>query len=90
MQTFHQCKRSLHHPSFGAALVLHNTQTNKVPTHAFLVVAMDIFLLQACKKLTTNENKKTKKQNLKPYCVHTIKVTCCSVTPHLINKTNKV
>jgi hypothetical protein len=29
--------------------------------HAFLVVAMDTFLQQACKKLMPNENKKTKK-----------------------------
>jgi hypothetical protein len=29
-QTFLQCSRSLHHPSLGAAPILHNTQTNKV------------------------------------------------------------
>jgi hypothetical protein len=33
----------------------------KLPTHAFLAAAMDIFLPQACKKLTVNENNKAKK-----------------------------
>jgi len=33
----------------------------KLLTHAFLAIAMDIFPLEACKKLTTNENNKTKK-----------------------------
>jgi len=33
----------------------------KLSTHAFLATTMDIFPLEACKKLTTNENNKTKK-----------------------------
>jgi len=30
-------------------------------THAFLATMMDIFPLEACKRLMTNENNKTKK-----------------------------
>jgi hypothetical protein len=36
----------------------------KLPTHAFLVAAMDMFPPQACKKLTANENNKTKNETL--------------------------
>jgi hypothetical protein len=32
----------------------------KLPTHAFLATTIDIFSPQACKKLTINENNKTK------------------------------
>jgi len=36
-------------------------EQTKLPTHTLLALAMNIFPPQACKKLTTNENKKTKK-----------------------------
>ncbi len=32
----------------------------ELPTHAFLAIVMDIFPLQECKKVTANENNKTK------------------------------
>jgi hypothetical protein len=32
----------------------------ELPTHVFLAAVMDIFPLQACKKVTANENNKTK------------------------------
>jgi hypothetical protein len=54
-------------------------QTNS-PIHAFLVAAMDIFPPQACKKLTANENNKTKNWNPKTFCVHIIRMTYCLVT----------
>jgi hypothetical protein len=44
----------------SAQLLFSITHKQKLPTHAFLAVAMDIFPLQACKKLTANENNKTK------------------------------
>jgi len=44
---------------------------------------MDIFLPQECKKVTTNENSKTKNETLKICCVHTIEVTYCFVTTSL-------
>ncbi len=66
--TFH---RQLHKPFFNVVtpstihrltqlLFFITHKQTKLPTHAFLIAAMDIFPLQACKKLMANENKKTK------------------------------
>jgi hypothetical protein len=66
--TFH---RQLHKPFFYvvAPFTIHCSaqflffithKQTELPTHAFLAAVMDIFLPQACKKVTANENNKTK------------------------------
>ncbi len=80
-QTFLRCSHSLHHPSFDTTPIFHNTQTNKV-ANPCIPCSNDGHILDV-KHAKGWWIMKTKKQNPKTHCVHTIWVTICLVTPLL-------
>jgi hypothetical protein len=87
-----QCSPSLHHPSFDATLVFHNTQTNKV---AYPCIPCSKFRINICRKHAKSwlplTKIKQKNETLKPVVFTTIRVFFCPVTlPPSVNPLNLV